>query len=66
MSNLVEALASEIERNAKLILLYEEIGPAGVFGKTMIQMDIDNGKKALASGDVVEIAKAYEEMKDNE
>lgn len=66
MINLFEALTNEIERNSKLIHLYEEIGPVGAFGKIMIQADIDNAKKALASGDVVEIAQAYEAMKDNE
>ena len=64
--HLVEAIAGEIERNTKLIALYEEIGPVGTFGKIMIQADIDNAKKALASGDVVAIAQAYEAMKDNE
>jgi hypothetical protein len=63
--NLAEALTKEIERNRELLKLYQEI-PTGAFGATMINADIKAGIEALASGDVVAIARAYEKMKDNE
>ena len=63
--NLVEALEQEIQRNRDLLKLYEEI-PTGAFGAMMIDLDIKAAINALASGDVVEIARAYAAMKDNE
>ena len=62
--NLAEALASEIQRNRELLKLYEEI-PTGAFGAMMIELDITNAVKALASGEVIQIAQAYEAMKNN-
>jgi len=63
--NIAEALAKEIQRNRELLELYKAI-PAGVFGATMIDLDIKNAIDALASGDVIEMLEAYEAMKDNE
>jgi len=63
--NLAEALAQEIERNRKLLDEYRKI-PTGVFGATMIDLDIKNAVEALASGDVIKILQAYEAIKDNE
>lgn len=63
--NLAEALAKEIQRNRDLLELYKEI-PTGVFGAIMIDLDIKNAVDALASGDVIEMAQAYEAMKNNE
>jgi hypothetical protein len=63
--NLVEALEREIDRNRELLKAYESI-PTGTFGAMMIERDIKNAVKALASGDAVEIIKAYQEMKDNQ
>lgn len=65
MKNLAEALAEEIQRNRELLEEYKRI-PTGVFGATMIDLDIKNAVDALASGDVVEMAQAYEAMKDNQ
>jgi hypothetical protein len=63
--NVAEALVKEIERNRELLKLYQEI-PTGVFGATMIDLDIKNAVEALASGDVVKIVEAYEAIKNNE
>ena len=63
--NIAEALAKEIKRNRKLLELYKQI-PTGVFGATMIDLDIKNAVEVLASGDVIEIMKAHEALKDNE
>lgn len=59
------ALANEIERNRELLDVYKKI-PTGGFGATMIDADIKFAINALASGDVIEIMKAYERMKNNE
>lgn len=63
--NLAEALAKEIDRNRELLEEYKKI-PTGVFGAMMIDQDIKAAVDALASGDVVKIAQAYEAIKDNE
>lgn len=63
--NLAEALAKEIDRNRELLEEYKKI-PTGIFGAMMIDQDIKAAVDALASGDVVKIAQAYEAIKDNE
>jgi len=60
-----EDIQVEIKRNQELLQLYKEI-PTGLFGATMIQADIDSAIKALAEGDIIEILKAYERLKNNE
>lgn len=61
-----ELLAKEIERNRELLEMYKELpGGVGVFGAAFINRDINYAIEALASGDVVEMIKAYESMKDN-
>jgi hypothetical protein len=64
--NLPEALVREIERNRELLKEYKSIGVAGNFGARMIDYCINNAVEALASGDVIEMVKAYESMKENE
>ena len=65
MTNIADALANEIQRNRELLEEYKKI-PAGAFGAALIDLDIKNAVKALASGDVLEILQAYEAMKNNE
>jgi hypothetical protein len=62
-TNLMQGLLNEIERCSKLVELYKEL-PQGVgtFGSTMIQQDINNAKKAIQSGDITEMAKAYKAL----
>jgi len=62
--NLQEGLVAELNRNRELKELYDGI-PEGTFGSTMIQMNIEQGEKALASGDVVEMVKAFKELQEN-
>ncbi len=64
--NLMEGLLEELNRNRQLKADYVEIGTPGIFGATMIQVDIDAGEKAIGAGDVVGIASAYQSLKDNE
>ena len=64
MENLAEAFPDEIERCRELLDAYKEIGPAGTFGVIMIKKDIDEAIKALASGDVVRMIRAYKTLKE--
>lgn len=60
-----DAFPRELARNRQLLELYREIGPAGSFGAAMIQADIEAAEQALASGDVVEMLRAYPKLRDN-
>lgn len=62
-SSLGDELPKEIERCQELLTAYAEIGPAGNLGAAMIKQDISRAVKALASGDVVEMMRAYEALK---
>jgi hypothetical protein len=66
MANLHDGLIEEIERCAKLVQIYDELGPVGQFGKAMIQQDIDNAKSAMGSGDIAEMIRCYEALKECE
>jgi hypothetical protein len=65
MSSVGEDIQVEIKRNQELKSMYDVI-PAGFIGASMIQLDIDDAIKALASGDIIAILKAYEKLKSNE
>ncbi len=62
-TSLAEALPKEIERCMELCEQYNAIGPAGLFGYTMIRLDITAALKAMAEQDVVAMLKAYEALK---
>ena len=64
-ANLAEVLDYEINRNRELLDDYRKI-PTGGFGASMIDLDIRHAVSALASGDVIQILRAYEAMKNNE
>ncbi len=57
------ALPKEIERCQELLTQYAAIGPAGIFGATMIRADIAAAHKAMMEGDVVGMLRAYEALK---
>jgi len=61
--NLIEGLQQEMNRCRDLIKAYEEIGPAGALGKLVIENSIKNGEAAIASGDVVAMVAAYQDLK---
>jgi len=64
MSNLAEGIAAEMERVTLLLKEYDQLpNNAGIFGSTIIREDLKNATKALASGDVIAILKAYESLK---
>lgn len=62
--NLVEGLHHELVRNKELLKVYEEI-PTGAFGAMFIKEKIKKGEEALGTGDVVEMARAYVELKES-
>lgn len=64
--NLVEALTTEILRNQELLEAYKNIGPAGTFGATCIKLDIDNAIRVQGQGDVIEMLRIYEVLKENQ
>ncbi len=66
MANLMDGLLEEIERCSKLVEIYDELGAVGQFGKMMIQLDIDNAKKAINSGYTVAMVQAYKKLQECE
>lgn len=60
--NLMDGLFRQMNRCRELVKEYEKIGPVGVFGKTMIQRDIEAAEKAIASGDIVQMIDAYKAL----
>ena len=61
--NLMEGLIAEINRNHEALIIYESI-PTGLFASTMIKQTIERAEKAIADDDVVEMMRAYEELKE--
>jgi hypothetical protein len=66
MANIVEGIQDEMNRCRELIKRYEEIGPAGAFGKTMIEQTIKRAEKAIATGDVIEMLRVYDALQKHE
>jgi len=60
--NLAEALPKEQERVRELLPIYDAI-PTGGFAATMMRQSLSKSEKAVASGDTVEMIRAYEELK---
>lgn len=60
--NLIDGLFRQMNRCRELVKTYEEIGAAGMFGKTMIEQAIKNAEAAIRSGDVVEMVIAYKAL----
>lgn len=65
MENILEGLQREIDRCFDLKRIYDEI-PYGSFGAAFIQKAINEGKKALISGDVIECIRCYKELEECE
>ena len=64
MANLIEGLLSEMNRVRELIKEYESLPDnAGFFGSTMMKDVIKRAEKNIASGDVIEELKSFEELK---
>lgn len=64
MSSLGEELPKEMARVRDEVLPeYIAIGAQGMFAATMMRQSLDAAAKAMASGDVVAMIKAYEDLK---
>lgn len=61
--SLADALPKEQARVRKILGYYREIGPAGAFGAFMIEQSLRQADIAAASGDVVAMVWAYEDLK---
>ena len=61
MESLAEALPKEQQRVREILGYYKEI-PAGQFGALMIESTLRHADKAAASGDVVQMTKAYKAL----
>jgi Ca2+-binding EF-hand superfamily protein len=62
MKNLAEALPEEQQRVRELLPIYDAI-PTGVFAATMMRESLSRAEQAAASGDVVAMLAAYEDLK---
>ena len=61
--SLAEAFPHELAR-ARMIAEYRDLGPAGAFGALMIEQDIAAADRAAASGDVVEMIRCYQTLRE--
>jgi hypothetical protein len=65
METLGTALPKEIARVRDEVLpLYVELGAVGAFGATMIRADLDAAAAAMISGDLVEMIRIYQVLKE--
>lgn len=64
IDTLGDALPRELKRCRELVAKYDKLpGGVGAFGAHMIRRDIAAGERALLSGDVVAMLRAYEALK---
>ncbi len=63
--NIMQGLLNEITRCREVLKMYEEI-PQGIFGATMIKASLARAEKAIIDNDVVEIVRAYQDLKEIE
>lgn len=61
--NLIEALLSEIDRVQEIIKVYTDI-PGGRLAAYIMQAVINEGKRAMGSGDIIEMINVYDELKE--
>jgi hypothetical protein len=64
MPSLGDEYPREQKRLRQLLTQYKEIGPAGQFGYIMISDVLDRANTAAISGDVVEMVRVFNEMKE--
>lgn len=64
--SLAEMLPIEQARVRELLVAYKQIGPAGAFGALMLEQSLQRADKAVMSGDVVAMLRAYEDLRECE
>lgn len=63
VKSLGEAFPEELARVGELLGQYAALGPAGTFGAMVIRQVLTRATKAAGSGDVIAMARCYEELK---
>lgn len=63
MSSVGEEFPKEQARARELLQQYKAIGAPGQFGSIMIEQALQRADRAMASGNIVEIVRSYEELK---
>jgi len=63
MANIIEGIQSELARVREVLKYYEEI-PQGQFGALMIKRTIAEAESAVAHGDVVEMIRTHQDLKE--
>jgi len=64
-ANLGEALPREMARVRDVVMpQYAEIGAPGVFALAMMRADLDLAAKAMIEGDIVEMVRVYQTLKE--
>jgi hypothetical protein len=61
--SLAEALPIEQARVREIIVQYRSVGPGGIPAAILMEADLRSADTAAASGDVVAMMQAYEELK---
>lgn len=64
--NLIEGIQAECNRLREMLPAYKELGPIGAFGHAVLSIAITEGEAAIASGDVVRMARSLAELKECE
>ena len=59
-----DELPKEMARVRALLPLYREIGPGGFFALSMMNNDLDRAARAMADGDIVEMIRVYQSLKE--
>lgn len=62
-TSLGEAFPHEQARVRDLLVVYKTLGPAGAFGALMLEATLREADDAAASGDVVQMLRAYAQLK---
>jgi len=65
MANLIEAIQERCNYiRTEILPAYEEIGPAGFIGKTLLKADITRAESVIASGDTIEMIAVLKELRE--
>lgn len=60
----MSGLIQEMNRAREVLKMYEEIGPVGVFGCTVITQKIKAAEQSITESDVVKMLLSYQELKE--
>ena len=66
MNTVGDDMPKQQQRCRELLKVYHDLGPAGGFGAMMIEQALRRADQAVISGDIVEIVRSYQELKELE